>query len=487
MANIPIEEHDEDSFSSDAEFDEYDEGSETSTDVDAKVAEDDVFDIEFFKCYSALKKKDEKIYDKNVKFFSKYPTSDSENEHDEESLEGANKKTTAPKMTLLDHQLNLKDEEIEEPAKIDLNRPVSKSFYEKELDEIKKSIEKVSENVDSESDDDLLIVKKSEVEPSKSRPKKKIDALLDKLEKDDHQDISHLKQLWSDPKLTEEEKYLRDYILNKRYLNKEKSSSDEDDAGNQERFFSKNLDELSDVEEEEAKTKTKRKADHRSDEKDFDKIARIPRNSTKTIRDLAEKREKKEKRMKRVEKEKKRKKGLRDADCEDIVGGLPTKFHYRETEPIDYGLSAMELLMATDEELDKWISLKDTISYKTREEELADKSRYEKKRNDLELKKKILKSIYGEDESDGQIERQNDMHKGKEPKKAKQSAKGEIEKVKSDDDLEEIKESNESSNKRKKKHKRGTNHKKFAKAGIAPDRLLSYGLSKTKLRKSKLL
>lgn len=387
-----INEAEEDSFSSDQEYDSYDEDSGTSTDVDAKLAEDDVFDIEFFKCYTALKKKDDKIYDQKVKFFSK--DDESERGH------GLDSKTIGPKMTLLDHQLSLKDDEIEEPSKNDLNKPVSKSFYEKELDEIKKSIEKISEDVESGSDDDLLIVKKSEA----SKIRKKTD-----------QDIDYLKQLWPDPdNLTEEERYLRDYILNKRYLPAAQQQQ-------QQGFFSKNLDELSDIEDtgEETKVKTKRKADHHSDEKDFDKIVRVPRNSTKTIRDLAEKRKKKERRSKKIEKLKKKKKVLKDADFEDIVGDLTTRFHYRETEPNDYGLSAEELVMATEEELDQWVKVAN------------------KNRNDLELKRKIFRSIYGE--------------------ATKQPTK------------------------RTKKRKRGV------KTGVAPDRLLAYGISKKKLKKSKLL
>lgn len=480
-----IDEPEEDSSSSDDEYDESDEDSATSTDVDAKLAEDDVFDIEFFKCYSALKKKDDKIYDQKVRFFSKEESSNSEEESNEtrdeqqkKTLLKANMKSTGPKMTLLDHQLSLKDDEIEEPAKIDLNKPVSKSFYEKELDEIKKSIEKISENVDSESDDDLLTVKKSDGSNSKLKPKTKINEMLDKLERDDDQDINHLKQLWSNPdRLTEEERYLRDYILNKKYLPDRNTNSNDEDDG-QRGFFSRNLDELSDVEDEEkeAVVKTLRKSEHHSDEKDFDKITRIPRNSTKTIRDLAEKREKKEKRMKKSEKVKKKKKVVKDADFEDIVGDLATKFHYRETEPNDYGLSAEELLMATDEELDKWVSLKETISYKTREEELADKNRYDKKRNDLELKRKIFMSVYSGDDDKAEVAKSKKQDKTE----AKDGNSEGVEKAQKPGPAKQ-------SSKRSKKRKRGVNHKKFVKTGVAPDRLLAYGISKTKLKKSKLL
>lgn len=491
-------------FSSDAEFD--DEGeTDSSSDIDSKLEEDDVFDVEFFKCYSALKKKDSKIYDENVKFFTERDEgSDSDvdkkpdgGDTEPRSLLGLNsKKSNAPKMTLLDHQLALADGDIEEPelsrtAKIDLTEPVSKSFYDKELEEIKKSIEKVSENVDSESDDDLLIVKsKDGDQPVKSKSKKAISSILDKLEGVEDEDITHLKQVWSDPdNLTKEERFLRDYILNKRYLpnNDDDSENDDDEGG----FFSKNLEGLPDneVEAGPSKKSDRQVPAHHSDEKEFDKLVRIPRNSTKTIRDMVEKREKQEKRQKKLEKEKKKKKSLKDADCEDIVGDLPTRFHYRETEPNDYGLSAEELLMATDEELDQWINIKEAIAYKSREEELAEKKRFEHKRNDIELKKKIFKSIYG-DKSEP-----NEAPESPNKSKKKRKRNSESSNVDTTEQVEEVSESvggeeevQESNRKKKKKMKRrGLNHKKFAKTGVAPDRLLAYGLSKTKLKKSKLL
>lgn len=466
----------EETYPSDDEFsDEVD--SDSSTDVDARLAEDDVFDIEFLKCYSALKKKDSKIYDEKTTFFNKCNESSSDEESTTQEEPATSKKGSgAFKMTLLDHQLNLK-EEIDEydTVKVDLTQPVSKSFYERELEDIKKSIEEVCGDADDESDDDLLKVKGEE-----KRDKKIIKNILDKVENDDDEDLTHLKELWSDPKnLTPEDRFLRDYILNKRYL----KAVDDDVREDTKSFFSSNLEDISDVEQDTAdqhKSKKSRPTLH-SEEKGFDQIVRIPRDSTRTIRDIVEKQEKKEKRARKLEKEKKKKKALRNSDFEDIVGDLPTRFHYRETVPNDYGLSAEELLMATDEELDKWVSLHETVAYKPLEEELKEKSKFEKKRDDIELKRSIFKSIYG-DSDIVDSEPVVDRKKSKRSKK-KQNQIAE-EKFKEADTCSE----EPSKRKTKKKNKkRGLNHKKFAKAKVAPDRLLAYGLSKTKLRRANLL
>lgn len=501
----------EEVISSDEEFveDEDEVDTESSSDVDAKIAEEDVFDIEFFKCYSALKKRDDKIYDENVKFFNEYDGESSDEEETKAHHDGVaseskppdgvgtsksmlNKRTKHPKMTLLDHQINLtQDDPLEEP-KVDLNKEISKSYYEKELEEIKKSIEQVGDNIDSEDEEDLLILKDSKEGPSK--PRKKINDMLDRLEEEEDEDINHLKQIWSDSSnLTKEEKFLRNYIVNKLYIPK-----NDDNPGEKESFFSKNLDEMSDADDDDEgdqkEAKKRNIVERHSDVKNFDKITRIPRNSTKTIRDLMEKQEKKEKRAKALEKEKKKRKLLKDADCEDIIGDMPTKFHYRETEPNDYGLTAEELLMATDEELEQWAKLHDAIAYKTPEEELATKRRYEQKRDDIELKRKIFKSIYS-DSNDVNSEPVTASKKARNKKRKRNvtneshhdeptipAESGEKQAQHRPDHQDE-----EQVSKRRKRHKRGVNHKKFAKAGVAPDRLLAYGLSKTKLKKSKLL
>ncbi|WWD04222.1 hypothetical protein V865_002290 [Kwoniella europaea PYCC6329] len=52
-------------------------------------------------------------------------------------------------------------------------------------------------------------------------------------------------------------------------------------------------------------------------------------------------------------------------DHEDIIGGdLPTKFKYTKSAPVSFGLTPVEILLATDEELNKVLSVKTIAPYR---------------------------------------------------------------------------------------------------------------------------
>lgn len=82
-------------------------------------------------------------------------------------------------------------------------------------------------------------------------------------------------------------------------------------------------------------------------------------------------------------------------DCEDVIAGdLPTRFKYRQVLPNDFGLSVEEILLADDKELTQWVPLKKIVKYRPQHVEKGDLNTYAAKAADINLKKKILPSLF---------------------------------------------------------------------------------------------
>ena len=77
-------------------------------------------------------------------------------------------------------------------------------------------------------------------------------------------------------------------------------------------------------------------------------------------------------------------------DYEDVVGGIPCRFKYREVVPNDFGLSTEEVLMAEDGELNRWASLRKTVQYRPEEVERAERRAFKKRRGDIAKKKEVF-------------------------------------------------------------------------------------------------
>lgn len=85
-------------------------------------------------------------------------------------------------------------------------------------------------------------------------------------------------------------------------------------------------------------------------------------------------------------------------DFEDIISGMPCRFKYRKVGPNSFGLSTEEILSAQDKELNQWISLKKILRYRRDEQkELRDKQVYQHRSSLLNVKQKILPSLFVED------------------------------------------------------------------------------------------
>ena len=113
-------------------------------------------------------------------------------------------------------------------------------------------------------------------------------------------------------------------------------------------------------------------------------------------------------------------------DCEDIIGDLPCRFKYRSVPKNDFGLSTNEVLALPDRELNAWSSLKNTCSYRTKEEEERDITVFKQKGSNMHLKKKILPSLFAEDPEEAlQAERSKKSEKQKRRRKGKKTEEAE--------------------------------------------------------------
>lgn len=85
-------------------------------------------------------------------------------------------------------------------------------------------------------------------------------------------------------------------------------------------------------------------------------------------------------------------------DYEDIIGDQPCRFRYTECVPNDFGLTVEEILLASNKELNQWASLKKTMQNRPKNVEMNDVEKYNRRRNNIDLKKKIFASMYGQPE-----------------------------------------------------------------------------------------
>eukprot|EP00118_Oscarella_pearsei_P003520 m.14620 g.14620 ORF g.14620 m.14620 type:complete len:627 (+) comp25852_c0_seq1:22-1902(+) len=145
-------------------------------------------------------------------------------------------------------------------------------------------------------------------------------------------------------------------------------------------------------------------------------------------------------------------------DYEDMVGGVPCRFKYRNVLPNDFGLSVDEILKCDPKELNKWASLKKAVQYRSKDEELRDIKKYRKKGRNAKAKERILSIVETEREDDDDDDEGN------------QSA---------------VKEKKKKTSKEKQPSKGRKVAKSKAKKGLSEKRLKAYGITKKRKKKTK--
>ena len=278
--------------------DDRDESSSESEDEDAEALTNKL-EKEWLQTLSALKHRDPKIYDKNTTFYAD-SSSDSEGKNHLKSKSEGRKSSKKTKPYLLkDYERDLiveKEGKLSESEdEDDGNFPKS---YHEEQDDIKESFKSVIGNAD-DSDSEEFLTKRKVSKAEKEEEDKKYNEWLKK-QKPERGTIAGMDP-WDKPHLDDNEKFLRDYILNKRY----KDESDDERIPTYDEIV--NIDE--EEEELEKQEHFERKYNFRYEEPDQDFIKSYPRTIGETVRRKDDRRaEKRQAAKERKLKEKKKKK-----------------------------------------------------------------------------------------------------------------------------------------------------------------------------------
>ncbi|XP_071952432.1 protein KRI1 homolog [Antedon mediterranea] len=291
---------------------------------------------DFLKTLSYVKSHDPRIYKKDEIFYD-YKESD--------GVQPTKTKTKKDKpMYLKDLERKLileKNGEMsdsDEDGENEEERPWSPSYVE-EQQMLKDSFKNALEDSGNEEEEAILQKKPKSDKQKEEEEADYVSWLKDQGEKTDApvQEMKALKQYWNDPKLDDGEKFLRDYILNKGYIDKgseenvpnfHELAEDEVEFSEEERL----LDEQEDFE---------RKYNFRFEEPDSDFIKRYPRTVADSVRRKDKKRADKRQEIKtRKEEEKQRMKEdlkqLKNMKKKEIMEKLDKLRHVTGSVPVHF-------------------------------------------------------------------------------------------------------------------------------------------------------
>ncbi|XP_069783262.1 protein KRI1 homolog isoform X2 [Narcine bancroftii] len=310
------------------------EDSSSSESDDSELETDPTLDIDFYKTLSLLKKKDPKIYQKDVHF---YMPKDADNEGGKGKTAKKKEKPMFPKdyerKVILEKGGKYEDDDSDdEESRTKIERAASPSYIE-EQKELKENFRQFVEDSDEDSNSGnsnsgfLKLRVKSEAEKEKEEESyiNWLKGQKDLEEKGKLKDIKYLKDYWNNPQLDEGERFLRDYILNKRYLDEE----EEDRIPTYEEIVQDELDDSLDEGEEFLKKQEdfERKYNFRFEEPDAEFIKSYPRTIVNSVRVKDDRRKRKRegiKERKKREKEKKKEeiKQLKNLKRMEIINKL---------------------------------------------------------------------------------------------------------------------------------------------------------------------
>lgn len=237
----------------------------------------------FYKTLACLKNKDPKIYDEKVKFF------DEVSENPEDS--GAKKSSKEKKLFLRDYERQmvverggkLSDSEDEDTFRYKKRESRAPTYVEEQL-ALKESIRKALDDKDDNEDNFLVPKAKTESDKLKEEEtyKEWLKGQAAEIENSEKEELKPLRDFWIDPKLDPKEKFLRDYILNKKFLGNDDAESENLDHGQLAQDNDVNLSEDEKILEEQEEFE--HKYNFRFEEPDQEFIKRYPRTLENSLR-----------------------------------------------------------------------------------------------------------------------------------------------------------------------------------------------------------
>lgn len=318
--------------------DQDEENSSESSNSDSDESEvelDPKLDRDFYRTLSLLKKKDPKIYQKDAKFYTEEtPASGSDDQP------STSRKSEKP-MFLKDYERKVilerggkYDDDDDDSADEEISRQMQKRAasptFIQEQKQLQESFRKFVQDSDDEDSDrgGQLLTRRSKTQEEKDKEEADyVEWLKGQAELDGEEEVKDMKYLrdyWNNPKLDERESFLRDYMLNKGYL-----EEDEDRVPTYNELMQ---DDVDDSEEEgesflHKQDDFERHYNFRFEEPDAGKIKTYPRTIATSVRSKDDSRKKKRgevKERKKKEKEQKQQqlKELKNLKRAEIIDKL---------------------------------------------------------------------------------------------------------------------------------------------------------------------
>lgn len=275
-----------------------DEDSSSSDDLSTDdEVENPEFDKEFFKTLAYLKNQNPEKYSDKTNFFESTKTV-------EEFMKEKQKKKEKPvtikdykRELLLKHGPGFVEEDIDEEVKETTQRTDSPTYVE-EQEKLRQELKKAFETADSSDEDDVLQKRdktKEELQEEKNDYLAWLAGQNENVPEEEGKNLQPLKEYWTSKTLTKDDQFLKDYILNRRYLENAAIPTYDEIVGT-----------LTDDEEEfEKQEEFEHKYNYRFEDPDKDFLKRYPRTIPDSVRAVDNKRkEKRKERQERKDQEK---------------------------------------------------------------------------------------------------------------------------------------------------------------------------------------